>query len=189
MGFSKISGDAWPTTSGQSKDDGTYTARRGYGIRQLGDQPYIRRNCRQPRALQPPAGPATAINHSPLSSTTANHDTRGDHQTQASPALAAAVPRRRVARLDRGRTHQPRALFRDPPTMDGDVGLWCFGVSPAQEASCSGRRKRPMPPMSVITGAETGSRSHRADQRRFIPWPLGGVRCGVVGGSRPPVGY
>ena len=34
---------------------------------------------------------------------------------------------------------------------------WCFGVSPAQEANCAGRRKRVMSPISATnTAASTG---------------------------------
>jgi hypothetical protein len=59
--------------------------------------------------------------------------------------------------LDRRPAHQPRTLFRDPAAVHGGVGFVVFRVSPAHEASCSGRWKRVMSPISATNTAASTS--------------------------------
>ena len=52
-------------------------------------------------------------------------------------------------------SREPCLVIRPRCTVVSDS--WCFGVSPAQEASCAGRWKRVMSPISATnTAARTG---------------------------------
>jgi len=86
-----------------------------------------------PRAV-PPADPATAIDHSPTNSTTANYDTRGDHQHRQARRwrLGSPTPRCTASTAIRRTSREPCFVIRPRWTVMSDS--WCFGVSPAQEA-------------------------------------------------------
>src|SRR3954451_963104 len=62
--------------------------------------------------------------------------------------------------LDRGPPHQPAAYLGDPARCTVVSDSWCFGVSPAHEANCSGVPKRVMSPISATnTAARIGPTS------------------------------